>query len=191
MTVAVLVFIASLAGGAGAFAWKKILISSQASYEEQLKIRRQQFNIDLIEQLKQANVKIDTARNLMASHLATSQVFDILSRMTIQNVRYVDLDLSGPTLPGEPVTLSLKGVGTTFSALAFQSQVLSELEQFGLRRVVKNPILSNPTQSSAGGVSFSLTATIDPVNLSYERSVTTMSSDSLPPADDAAGSSIQ
>jgi hypothetical protein len=171
MIAGVLVFIISLSSAAGAYAWKSLLIKSQEQAKQQLAERERQFNITLIEQLKQANVKIDTARQILHDHVATSAIFDVISRLTIESVRFLSMDLTTPSAQSSGVKLDLRGYGKGFSAVAFQSDVLNKLEEYGLRKVVKNPILSDPSLDAKGTVSFGFTATIDPASISYEQLV--------------------
>jgi len=182
MTIATVLFILSIAGAGGAYAYEQYLISAQNTYKDQLVARENQFNLNLIEQLKAQNVKIDIARQVLNNHIALSQIFDMISRLTIENVRFMNLDVSVPTSGGDGVKVALQGYGTSFSAVAFQSDVLNQLDQYGLRKVVKNPILSNPTQGANNTVSFGFSATIDPASLSYEKMVS--------PATSASGSSV-
>lgn len=172
LTLSVIVFVLSLAAVGGAYAWGKVLMSEQAGYQADLATREKQFNTDLISQLKETNVKIDMAKELIQNHLAISEIFKLIGRVTIQNVRFLSMDLSAPTKPGGDLTVSLSGYGTSLSAVAFQSDVLNQLEQYGLRSIIKNPILSDPALDSSGAVSFGFTASIDPSSLSYESSVT-------------------
>jgi len=171
MTISTVLFILSLAGAGAVYAWKQYLLSAQDSYKQTLSTREQQFNIDLIEQLKGENVKIDMAKQLIQNHLALSQIFDIIGRLTIENVRFMSMDVTAPTTGSDGVKVSLQGYGTSLSAVAFQSDVLNQLDQYGLRKVVKNPILSNPSIGTGNTVSFGFSATIDPASLSYENSV--------------------
>lgn len=178
MTFSVLVFILSLAAVGGAYAWKQVLVSAQAGYKTQLAERQKQFNVDLISQLKEANVKIDIAKTLLRNHVAMSQIFGIISRITIENVRFLSMDVSGPKKAGGDLTVTLAGYGSNLSAVAFQSDVLNQLEQYGLRKIVKNPILSDPSLNTNGTVSFGFTASIDPSSLSYENIVSPQSASS-------------
>lgn len=172
MGIAVILFILSLAAVGGVYAWKQVLISQQAGYQADLAAREKQFNTDLISQLKEVNVKIDMAKQLLQNHLAISQIFGIIGRITIDNVRFVSMDLSAPDTSGGDLSVKLSGYGSSLAAVAFQSDVLNQLEQYGLRKVVKNPIISDPSLDSSGTVSFGFTASIDPSSLSYEASVT-------------------
>jgi hypothetical protein len=65
----------------------------------------------------------------------------------------------------------MQGYGSSLSAVAFQSDVLNQLEQYGLRKIIRNPILSDPALDANGTVSFNFSATIDPAALSYMKSV--------------------
>jgi len=171
MTISTVLFILSLASAGALYAWKQYLSSAQDSYKQTLSTREQQFNIDLIEQLKGENVKIDMAEQLIRNHMALSQIFDIIGRLTIENVRFMSMDVTAPSAGSDGVKVSMQGYGTSLSAVAFQSDVLNQLDQYGLRKIVKNPILSNPSIGTGNTVSFGFSATIDPASLSYENSV--------------------
>jgi hypothetical protein len=172
MAIAVLVFIASLIGVGGAYFWKQYLLSQQASYKTQLAEREKQFNLDLVEQLKQVNVQIDTARQLLTKHIAMSQIFEIVQRMTVSDIRFTSLEVAGPTAQKNGASLSMHGYGKDLSAVAFQSDVLGQLAQYGLQKIIKNPMISDPVLDANGSVSFGFSATIDPASLSYTQLVT-------------------
>ncbi|MEN9524455.1 MAG: hypothetical protein RL536_524, partial [Candidatus Parcubacteria bacterium] len=101
---------------------------------------------------------------------------------TIEKVRFLSMDLTAPNAnSGEGFKLSMKGYGTSLPAIAFQSDVLGQLEDYGLRKVVKNPILSDPSVDINSTVSFGLSATIDPATLTYRRSLADASATSTNP----------
>lgn len=180
MSIAVIIFILSLAAVGGVFAWKQVLLSQQVSYQNDLAQSEKQFNTNLISQLKETNVKIDMAKQLLQNHLALSQIFGLIGRVTIDNVRFLSMDLTAPQNAGGDLKVTLNGYGTSLSAVAYQSKVLNQLEQYGLRNIIKNPILSDPSLDSSGTVSFGFTASVDPSSLSYETSVTGASSATTP-----------
>ncbi len=172
MMFAVIIFVASLGAVGGTYLWKQYLISSQDNYRTQLAEREKQFNTDLIEQLKRVNVQIDMAKQLLNNHLAISGIFDIISHFTAENSRFMSLDVTAPTNSSDGIKISMRGFGKDFQSVAFQSDILGQLEQYGLRKIVKNPILSDPSlDGGAGTVSFGFTATLDPTSLSYKQSV--------------------
>jgi hypothetical protein len=176
MTLATLLFIISLLGAGGVYAYQQYLTNALQSYKDDLATREKQFNTSLIQELKAEEVKLTLAHNLLNTHLALSQIFDIVGRFTIEKVRFMSLDLAMPTGQDDGIKLSLQGYGTSLTAVAFQSKVFNQLSQYGLGQVVKNPILSNPTIGNNGSVAFGFTATIDPSTLSYEKLVSPASS---------------
>lgn len=186
MVLAVVIFLGSLGAAGGAYFWKQYLISQQQSFKIDLKNRENEFNPDLIQQLKVANVQIDTAKQVLASHIALSQVFGIIQQFTIANVRFLTLTMTGPTSQNSGVDISMNGYGTNLAAVAFQSDVLGQLAQYGLSKIVKNPMISDPALDPAGKVSFGFKATLDPVSLSYERLVSPdANAAAVVPVDDA------
>jgi cytoskeletal protein RodZ len=187
LTIGMLLFVASLVGAGGVYAYQQYLQSTLSSYKQDLATRQQQFNLDLITELKAESVKIDTARQVLNNHLALSQIFSIIGQLTIQNVRFTSMDVTVPS--SGDVKISLQGQGTNLSAVAFQSDVLGSLDQYGLRNIVKNPILSNPSLDGTGMVGFTLAATIDPKTLSYEKSIAASVSGSSPSAPSGAAAS--
>jgi hypothetical protein len=155
MILAVLVFIISLAAAGGSYLYRDSVTAKQIVLKKQLSDRENQFNISLIEQLKATNVKIDAAKQLLTNHVAFSQIFAIISQLTIENVRFMSLDVGAPADIGatDGVKISMHGYGTSFTAVAFQSDVLGKLQQYGT-------------------VSFGFTATVKPSSLLYSKNFT-------------------
>ncbi len=172
MALAVILFAVSLVSVGGVYAWSHYLVNLQGEYKKDLANKEKQFNIDLIEQLKQENVKIETAKQLLNSHIAISQLFEIVSHLTTESVRFLSMSVVATPNDADGVKIQLSGYGSNLAAVAFQSDVLGQLEQYGLRKVIKNPILSDPTLDAKGTVSFNFGATLDAASLSYKKSIT-------------------
>lgn len=171
LTLGVLVFLASILLAGGSYLYKRTLITSQDKYKKELAKKEKQFNIDLIEKLKKANTRIDTATRILDNHLAVSQIFNIISQFTIEKVRFMSMDVTTPVNASEGVKIDMRGYGTNLSSVAFQSDVFAKLEKYGLRKIVKNPIMSEPNFDAGGTVSFGFSAIIDPDSISYTKSV--------------------
>ena len=181
MLLGVVVFLGSLATAGGGYAWKHYLQNQQVKYSDDLAAREEHFPIKDIELLKEANVKIDTAKTILSKHIATSKIFGIISQLTTENVRFLSLDLTTPTdQQNDGIKITLRGYGTNFPAIAFQSDVLGHLQDYNLRQTVINPILSDPSRDVNGTVSFGFTATIDPPSLLYQKNFTTPVTDLEP-----------
>lgn len=169
----VLLFIVSLGAAGGMYGWKSVALSRQQVLQDQLAEKQKQFNPDLIEELKRVNIKIDAANRILGNHVALSNIFDIIGRLTISGVRFTSLDLAAPSEGSGEIKISMRGYGTGLSAVAYQSDVLGQLEQYGLRKIVKNPIIANPAVGEGGRVSFDFSASIDPSSLNYSSGLQT------------------
>lgn len=171
MTIAVVLFIASLVSIAGAYGWKLYLESSQSSLGASLANREKEFNLDQISLMKAESTKIQLARQLINNHAAVSKVFSVISQLTSENIRFVSMDLTVPVGTPGPLALSLAGYGKSFQTVAFQSDVLNHLDRYGLQAVVKNSIVSDPTLNHNGTVSFGFTAQVDPKKFVYSQNL--------------------
>ncbi len=169
MTLSVLILFLSLASIGGAYLWKQYLVKQQQDYKNQLIQSEQQFNIDLIRQMKAESTKINLAKQILANHIAVSKIFGLLSSLTAENVRFLTLDFLTPTEANANggYQMSLTGYGKDLTTVAFQAKVLNKMTDYGLRDVVRNPIVSNPSFNENGSISFNLTATVDPQILQY------------------------
>jgi hypothetical protein len=107
--------------------------------------------------------------------LAASQLFDIISKFTIENIRFLTLKISTPTLPSDDINIAMTGYGANLSSVAFQSDVLGSLGDYNLHDVVKNPIIADPALDPAGTVSFGFSAAIDRNSLMYEKMLSSTS----------------
>jgi hypothetical protein len=172
MAIAVTLFIISILAIGGVFAWKQVLLSSQASDQKKLAEIETKFNVEQISFLKAQSAKISLARQLVTNHLAVSKIFSVISQLTDENIRFRTLDLTIP--PGNQTSfqLALSGYGKSFPSVAFQSDVLNSLEKYGLRGVVKNAIVSDPVLNHDGTVTFGFTAQVDPSSFYYAKNMT-------------------
>jgi hypothetical protein len=174
LTVSIVIFIISIGAAGFAFAWEKILDSEQNQYKNTLAKDQDQFNTSLINTLTKANAKIDIAKSLIANHLDVSEIFNIISQLTIANVQWKSFTFSAPAASGASangasngITISMQGQTDSYYSVAYQSDVFGQSSTFGTNKVIKNPVLSNLSVGSDGKVGFSFTATVDPSELSY------------------------
>jgi len=189
MVIAVIAFLGSLGAAGGAYFWKNYLIGQQQQFKIDLKNRENEFKPELIQQLKEASVQIDTARQILNSHIALSQIFAIIQQFTVTSVRFLTLTVTGPTSQNNNVDITMTGYGTNLAALAFQSDVLGALDQYGLSNVFKNPIISDPALDVAGKVAFGFKATLNPSKLSYENLVNPQTSGAAPVLNNSSSTS--
>lgn len=172
MFVCTTIFLVSLAGAGLTIFLKSTLNNSQQNYIVELQKAEERFDTALIEQLRKANVKINLTEGLLKNHLAVSEIFSILSRLTIEGVRFTSFDFSSPEEVGDGIRISLEGVGNSFSAIAFQSDVFGKSREYGTNKVIRNPVVSDLELNENGTVGFTFTALISPAEVSYESILT-------------------
>ena len=187
MMIGVLFFIVSLAGAGFVVVYQNILNKTLADYQTTLAKNQDQFNPALIDTLKRVNTKIDSSKTLLSKHLAVAGIFDIIGGLTAENVKFKSLDFTAPTGNGTGAgqsdtsgfaQINMQGVGTSFSAIAFQSDVFGKSSQYGHGITLKNPVLSNLSLDATGNVSFSFTALINPKDILYTSSLNSPSNNS-------------
>ncbi len=171
MFIAVIIFIVSLAGAGFTFVWKDILLRQQDTYVSDLKKAQNRFDIGLIEKLKKANTKIDLGAKLLKKHLAISEVFSIISSLTADSVRFTDFQFVAPTIDGDEAKITMKGFGNSYPSVAWQSDVFGQSSKYGKNKILKNLVLSDPVVDLNGNVVFTFTATLNPDDISYEKSL--------------------
>ena len=169
MVIATILFIISIAGAGFTIFWENVLNKAQDNYKVQLSQSENRFNTSLIEELKRENTKIDTSKQLLANHLAVSEIFSIISNLTIDGVRFTSFDFSAPDKSNDGLKITMKGIGNSFSAIAFQSDVFGQSSKYGTNKVLKNPVLSDLSLDVNGNVGFTFTATLDPKDLLYSK----------------------
>lgn len=180
MFISVILFLASVAGAGFTFVWKDILLKQQGNYKMELKKAEARFDVDLISKLKKVNTKLDLSSRLLKKHLAISEIFAILNSLTADGIRFNSFEFTAPESDNDLLKISLKGVGNSFSAIAWQSDVFGQSTKFGKNKVVKNPILTDLVLDDKGNVAFTFTASLDPSDVSYEKVLTEDTSTSKP-----------
>lgn len=169
MIVGALIFLASLAGAVYSVVWKNVLIKQRDEYKAQLIESQNRFNTTLIENLKKVNTKIDLAKLMLNNHLATPEIFDIISSLTTENVRFNTFSFTAPSKDGEGVKVSLSGVAKDFYTIAFQSDVFGKSSVYGKQKLLKDPVVSDVSETENGSIKFGFNATINPVDIQYKK----------------------
>lgn len=172
MFVSIIIFILSVAGAVFSLIWKDILLKQQDNYRAELKKAEERFDVALIEKLKKVNTKIDLSTQLLKKHLSVSEIFAIINSLTAEGIRFSSFDFVGPAGETDSIKISMKGVGNSFSAIAWQSDVFGKSQEFGTNKVIKNPVLTDLVIDEKGFVNFTFTAAIDPKDIYYEKILT-------------------
>jgi len=165
----ILIFILSLAGAGFVVAYQNYLNKTQRQYEQTLQANENQFNPTLIATLQRASNKINTANQLLSKHLAVSQVLAIIAALTAQNITFNSFSYNAPSAANGLATISMRGLASSFSDIAFQSDIFGSAIKYGTNTKVVTPVLSNLGLGQNGGVTFTFTAGIDPSDILYSK----------------------
>ena len=161
--IALFVFLSTVGLSAYVFFYKSHLIAVISDMNVSLAAAKKSFEPEFIDEAARLNARIDAAKELINIHQATSPLFDILEKKTLESVRFLDFNFNA--LSEGAVTLTMTGEAKSFNAVALQSDV------FGAERSFKDPVFSNFTLSESGNVVFNFNTKIEPELLLYRETV--------------------
>lgn len=161
LILSILVFLCSIGSVAGVYLWEKTAIQQQEVYKETLAQNRSSFGEEQLNIFRKLNTKISIAQEHISSHLTPHALFNILSAVTVQTVRYKTFTFTPPAEVNGPIKISMTGEGAGFQAVAYQSDV------FASQARIKNPVLADFSVSDNGYVNFSFSGEIDPKDVLY------------------------
>jgi hypothetical protein len=157
--IATILFIVVLALAGAAFFYKGLLAKQIAEDKATLGRARDAFDPKLIAQIVRLDTRIETANRLMASHISVDPLFEFISSITLQSVRFRDFGFSyaGP----DKILVSMTGQAKNYASVALQSDELYKQKSF------QNVKIGDMALDQAGNISFTVSATVDSKLLSY------------------------
>lgn len=167
-----LIFAVSVISAAGVFLYKFYLNQRIAGMEAGLESVRADIAEGGVEELIKLDSRIISTQTLINNHRIISPLFRFLESSTPKTVRFTEFNFS-VTEKGPELTLG--GVARGYADLALQAELINQNNQF------KDPIFSDLNLDQNGNVAFSLKLSVDPLLLSYGRSVLSL------PAPSSAG----
>lgn len=145
----------SLIVSGAAFGYSYYLKGVRAEKIEALKVEQSKVSDTTVEGFIRLRNRLSVAQDILNNHVMTSQLFDELENRTLADVRFSGFEYD--TDPDGTITITMDGTARTFNALAAQSAAFAE-EGSRIRRA----IFSDISTDDKAGVSFSLTAIVDP-----------------------------
>jgi len=158
---AFIIFMASLASAGGVFIYDEIIKKNIEDGKKQLSLNRNAFDPNTISQITRLNDRINAADNLLKKHKSVSTLFLVLSNATLKNVRFSDFNYTGAE---DKIALSMRGQATSYETVALQAK---EFTNPNLKNVFRSPLFGDLTLDTQGNVSFSFTASVDPLLVDY------------------------
>lgn len=161
--ISLIVFLGALTVTVGVFLYEGFVKKNIAEKSTQLEQAREAFEPTLIEELSKLDVRMQSAQEILDSHVALSAFFELLERSTLKSVRFNSF--ANITSPEGRVGITMKGTARSFNSVALQSDV------FGKDPFIRDPLFSNLNLDDLGNVIFDFSATLDPDLLSYRQIV--------------------
>ena len=169
MLACILIFIMSLVAAGATFIYEQYLNSAITSKSKSLTAYQNAFDKGIIQDLVRTDSLINQSKTLLATHVAPSAIFDLLSSQTLEKVQFSKFEYS--VGDSGVAVIHLDGSADSFSTIALQS------DQFGASKVLKDTIFSNINISAeTGRVTFSISAGVDPSLTLFSRTVVQTSS---------------
>lgn len=134
--LSVAVFIVVVATIVLLFLYRQTLIVQNAELEQSLNTYKAKIKQPIVSEVITINRRLEAANNRLNKHVAVSGVFELLSKHTLQDVRWSNFsfEISDTGV----ATLTMNGQARTFSAVALQMDgISSDKENF------KNPLVSD------------------------------------------------
>lgn len=161
-TIAVFIFALSIVMAIGVFGYERYLLARIGTMGSDLETARTTIKPEVIKDLSRMDARITSTATLLKKHTALSSLFKFIEANTLRNVRFTEFSY-GTTDKG--IILSMKGEARGYSAVALQS------EMFNRSPYIKTPVFSDLDLDTKGNVTFSFQATLDPLLISYEKSI--------------------
>ena len=179
LLVSVVLFVASIALGAGVFLYSGYLRSSAASKVTQLERAKAAFEPSLINELTRLDDRMRAASDVLGKHMSPSAFFKMLEQTTIASIAYGGLDFEA--VDPQHMNIKMDGVAVSVNAIALQADL------FAKGGMITSPIFSNINREP-DGVHFDLSALVNPTAINY---VQLLSGTVAAPSDSAAETETQ
>lgn len=171
--LSVVVFVAAILAGVGVFAWDYYLTGQIKTEYSEIRANEKQLNVP--DEITRLDSRIESAKTILAQHIAPTLVFAALQDITLKNVRF--MNISYVSDKGK-INLSLAGKAADFASVALQSDRFYDSSQ---NKYFNDVVVSNLNLDESGNVSFSVSATVDPSSVSFAKLAAAMQASQIVP----------
>lgn len=175
---AAVLFLASVIGAGGVFAFKQYLVGVKDAKLAELQAADEKIRASTVTEFVRLRDRFDAAHGILENHIMFSHFLEVLEARTIQNVRFSSLKFN--LLPDGTYEIGMEGVARTFNALAAQSSLFNEEQYF------KRAIFSDIAVNANNTVNFTLSALLDPALLAMTEDDALLPAGTVPAPAEAA-----
>lgn len=155
MMIAVGLLVLSIAGAGAVFGYQYYLGNVRDSKKAEVEAVRQSINSQVVEDFIRTRDRFTSAQDLLNSHVAVSQFFDLLESLTLQSVRFDGLSFR--LAEDRSAEIEMDGTARSFNALAAESSAFASEKR--IKRAIFSGIAVDPATRN---VSFTLSAALEP-----------------------------
>lgn len=150
----------AIAGAGATFGYQYVLNSIRDAKAEELAAAEASISRETIDEFLRLHNRLNASQELLDDHIAVSQFLDVLEDLTVNPVVFKSLNLM---LNEKGVAeVKMEGTASTFNALAAESAA------FAAEKRIKRAIFSGINVGEKGGITFSLTAELDPALITWD-----------------------
>jgi hypothetical protein len=157
--------------GIAVFLYAQFLSTSITNKTTQLKRAQEAFEPALVQELTRLDTRMNAAHAILLTHVAPSALFNLLEQATLQNVTFKSFSFDAADVSG--MVFTMKGLARSVNSVALQADI------FGKNSAVENPVFSNINRVE-DGVSFDVTAHINPAAVNYQLYIQTLNAQANP-----------
>lgn len=166
--ISFIIFIASACIAGGVYFYSKILDERIASGNNEISDNKNIFSPTIVQEYSRLNDRINASYEILKKHIAVSNLFDVLSAVTLKTVRFTNFTYTNGG--GDKITISMNGQAKHYESVALQARAFTD-PTMKYRNAFKSPIFGDINADTQGNVSFNLSTSLDPSVISYYRLV--------------------
>lgn len=162
--LATLILVLTILCSIGLFFYKGYLNKQKESLSISLVSIKDSFEEGTIENLESFEKRINAAKDVLASHVVLTPLFNLLGETTIPSIQYTKFEHE---IKENGFYVKIIGISRDYRSIALQADVFNGEKG----RYFKNVIFSNLTKNIDNSITFNLEFNVDPSLLSYEKDI--------------------
>ena len=160
----------------GLFFYKGVVGGSITKMGNDLNLAKNRFEPSKITELQLLDKRLRASSEILSKHIAITPVFNALSAVTMQTIRYTKFSYSlgdeKDPKNANKVIIRMSGAAVGYRSIALQADLFTTKEE-GKNFI--DPVFSNLTLDDKGNVLFDLEFSVDPSFVDYKQTLLTES----------------
>ena len=160
--ISLIIFIVAIGLGGGVALAKYMLGKKITELNQHLSQAKASFELSTVKVIKRSSQRIEAAKVVLDKHIAFSEFFALLERVTYQNVAFSDFNYD---FSPDGIKATLSGTALTFNSLELQAEAFKQITSF------TNQTYDSFSLDKEGRVAFHFSAIVDPKLINYKQKI--------------------